>query len=55
VNKYIEWILIACFVGILMYLGNSQFHLKHLKVFLCILIPMVFVLEMLFRLTRERK
>lgn len=53
-KRYSEWVLTACLIGILMYLGNSQFHLKHLKVFLFMLMPMVFLIEVLFCLTREK-
>ena len=53
-KRYIEWILTAGLIGVLMYLGNSQFHLKYLKVFIFTLMPMVILLEALFCLTHEK-
>jgi hypothetical protein len=54
-KRYVEWFLITCLIGILIYLGHLHFHLKHLKIFLFVLIPMVFSVEVLFYLLGDKE
>jgi hypothetical protein len=54
-KRFFEWALIACLIGVLIYLGHSQFHLKHLRIFLFTLIPMVFFVVASFRWMHPRR
>ena len=41
---HFEWVLVAGLIGILMYMGQSQFHQRHLNVFLIIALSLVFLI-----------
>jgi hypothetical protein len=53
-KRHFEWIVIACLIGFLMYLGQSQFHQRHFNAFLIIVISMIFLVEVVFYWIRDK-
>jgi len=52
---HFEWVLVAGIIGILMYMGQSQFHQKHLNVFLIIGLCLVFLIMVGFYRIRGKR
>lgn len=49
----VEWAFIAGLVGILVYFGRYQFHLKHYNAFLMVVVSLIFFILVAFYLIRK--